>query len=636
MLRFVRFTVAGFLALVFLACQEAGPLLPALDSAAATPRVLTIAQGSLVKPGDAIPLALAPTADNMAKPDAMTVRLYALADTENTKILAEYIPSAAQLDSNAIPSFTLPKLVSGAYRLAYRLSRNGVFLKEESVIIFYNPEILLINNVFVYPGTVVPGGDGLLDLAATIPAGTKAWVRWSLGNEVLKTGLVENGRDRLRFTAKAQEGVYTYTVEVFPAQAPDGLPFTFRSPYAHDTQVVVSNKKTDAARLLDSTYLHHWSMAGTLDDSGRHDLPTDTIDFKATGERVLDISGEVLGYNLGSGHQLEADAALLGDLSREFLPSAFYMRFLPLDGGSSVLLSSRDSGTGSGFQLKVLAEGGVQAHFWGKSYDYTLSAPTVVSKGTPIELCLAVVRRDGKIQVLMEVNGALSASGAFDLPVSNLPVSKVLATGKTVLGGETPGHVLFAELAIFQIPDQPGINAFYVAMARRYGTALRFAHDFSAEKLLDGFVPVGDIRFSQGNLIMAAGSALQIPAFTLGKQAFQFEFSFAKISRDKNTTLTIESPGMKALVIGFDGTIHQGERYVTIPVMTINPLIASLVVSSEGLRLQSSEISFLVADYQSGQALTMHLDQTGSKVADLALVSLVGRETNLSSLNLEP
>lgn len=670
-----KFSLLPTLSLLVLlvACQDAGTLLPQLDTVSTRARVVSLVQGSIVKPGDTVPVNLVFSGEN-SPPDAVIIRLYASADTESRNLLDEYIPTAQQVADNKIPAYRPPKLRSGSYRLVFRLSRSGSLLREETVTFFYNPNSWNISNLASYPGTMSPGGDAILDLMADVPAEAGTWVRWSRGSEVLRTAVMEGNRDRLHFTVPDRDGIYTYTVEIFPEAPASGQSYSFRSPCARDTQIIVARGSAATSAGADSDYLHRWHFTGNFEDVGRDGSGTPA--FTVKGKRLFDFQNEVVGYRLGDGVLFSTTRQLLPDFRKEFVPFSIGLRFLALEDKDLVVFSSRSRDSGSGITISVASGGDLSARIWGSGFDTTVTSAKAIRPGLSSDCVLNVARLATGIQLVLEAGGAEAAFGFAPIQGSvpaasgspavstggnqaNSPVATarppaatpaasiapVSSTAPTVrpadnvieLGSSGSSPFILDELDVYQPSgsENAGWDAFYLSVKRRYNASVKFAHDFPNDLLPAGLTVQGDVRLSQGSLIMPAGSSLHLPDLANSGRAVKLDFRFSQVSRDANSFLQIASGGMPTVTVSLDGVVRQGERSAMIPAMPINPLSCSLVPGDEGWQLQSGEFVFPVTGYHNGNGFSASLVRNAKSAQPLALIWVTGREIDQAALGMD-
>ena len=179
------FALTCIILIAFSACQDPGLLLPSLDAGDSKSLVATLEPGSILKPGDLIPLAVAHNADANQNPDSMIVRLVDGTVALNPTLISEIKFNRAQLQAATLPGMAVPDLKIGIYKLIFLMYQGTNLLRQESVLFFVGQEKPVLTGIVVQPGTLMPGGDGILELLLDLPDGTDAWIRWNSGSTVI-------------------------------------------------------------------------------------------------------------------------------------------------------------------------------------------------------------------------------------------------------------------------------------------------------------------------------------------------------------------------------------------------------------------------------------------------------------------
>jgi hypothetical protein len=188
------------------------------------------------------------------------------------------------------------------------------------------------------------------------------------------------------------------------------------------------------------------------------------------------------------------------------------------------------------------------------------------------------------------------------------------------------------EFEVYQPVAAAAWDAFYLSMSRRFGNALRYAYDFVEEGLPAGLAAQGDVRVSQGSLIMPAGSSLYLPPVAAEEQTARLEFRFAQAVNDPHTWLQFDSQNMKPVTLGLDGVVRQDDRSAVIAALPVSPLSVTLVRGETGWELRSGEFVFKLRGSTSDKGLTVRLSRGDKGAKPLALVSVTGREADASTL----
>lgn len=604
-------------------CQDPGLLLPTLDSAQGKALVSAVSQGSILKPGDSIPLSIDHSALNGQNPDSIKVVLLDASTTINPTQFLNVNFNQRDLSSGTGPIVILPELQPDAYKLMFTSYSQSKILQVDSLLFFVEDAIPQLRGIVVQPGTLKPGSDGLLELLVDLPDTGDAWIRWSAGSSVLKTDMASSGGKRVVITAPTTEGIYSYQAEVFPLAPAHGQDYSFTSPYLVENRVVVSNKSSSSTVDIgpDSDFSHILHLQGNVLDSGWANTKGQ---FSLTGAHYFDSQNNALGYVLGAGSAILYNQALIPDFSHIFPALAVHFRLLPVATNSGMIYRSRTMDGSSGLEFSLTDKAELSVRIWSRDFDRELKVPSPLLLSNPADIQIVLSRNETALQLLLILNGETLAVTNIESIAAPEEIGVHYQAGKTEIGHPGGPRFLLDEFGVYQ-PARAVGDAYFLAMQYRYGKALSFAHAFASGVLPKGFKADGDVRVAGGNLIIPPGASVILPELDTIKHIVNIEITFAETSADHNSIVSLEADKMIAGVINLNGTISQGGRHSQIPGFSIEPMRFSLQATKTGYEIHFSNFQFGLTA-ASPQILTIRVANSVHGLASLELSSILGAE----------
>jgi hypothetical protein len=520
-------------------------------------QVTTVADGQVLTDGKGVPLTVAAQDPSKAKDLEMEVTL--------TSPTGQSVWHTRQ----AVPAVNEqlyvqpPSLPPGQYKMDLVIYSSGEATQKKSATFFVASGGWKIAGIKSYPPVITSSGKVLLTADLQYPSGADPWLRWSWKGKLIKKGLLSQGLGKVLWTAPADEGVYTITLEMFPVAPSADSDYSFSSSISLSTDVYVSTGSRTGAGDLGSadSYLTLLRLQGTLDDAG--------VGAKKAGRSTAAAIGapEIVSTETGFGYRLANGAGFsLGWLA------------LPVDSGGLHPFTASFGISFDSFspQNTILAASTTDGSFtFTISVDGTTHAPQAVLKasgGQPVTipwsgvglltgqrylLSLSIIPQGQTITALWFVNGELQSS--HTLPFASPAVSQ---DGTSVIGGPNGFTGVIDEFGVYFRDDQGRASpdpAQYLRVAqRRYGQSLVFAGGFEGIYLPAGMALEGKAAMIPGAVTLPADSALVLPSVKIGSGSVSFTVDLSADS-SRNATLRLAWAGDSSAPTDIPVTADGGE-----------------------------------------------------------------------------
>jgi hypothetical protein len=335
---FIRIVPAFFLIALVAGCSVEAILDPEGHKDKA--RVVTTEEGSVIAPADGLPVSL--EFDTMAKEaDRTGFFLKAVIRDAQERAVRSSSFGPGELDKAEPARIDVKDLKPGAYRASLTLTKAGVTVSERRLSFFVAAEQPKVIGTVVYPVSLRPRSGGLIQALFTASADAQPFIRWSMDGRILKEARAADGGELLPWTAPAQEGVYSLTMELFPFPPPGGKSFEFQSAQSFMTKLFVSQVYrplgNDFGPAEDYFSLLHFS-GDSVDFGSLQRGLREPVRAEPVGTPKLQLQQGVFGYLLdaGAGFRLVNPPWPVG------LPAAtplvFRLRLLPTEAAASRLL----------------------------------------------------------------------------------------------------------------------------------------------------------------------------------------------------------------------------------------------------------------------------------------------------------
>ena len=518
--------------LVLYSCSDTSIFLGNYNEPAGV-RVLTVPSGSVLVPGDEIPIRIERGAihGDESTPDHLVVQLLDLDGVVLAEDTIESVDHAVEL-----PSSFLPDLPDGIYQIAASYYDGEGLVSTDTVTFFISPQVMRITRVTAYPPALSPGASGLLRVTTTAPAGTDPYLAWYISGELQEAGYLSTGAAELEVSAPDLEGVYPVRVELYPFWSEKLEPGSVEPPVVYTSEIYVSDtpalSRTDLAP--EQNYLVLYHLSGDLRDTGARAEWFPDRDYSAVGEGdiALAVDDEIFGYQLDSGAGLLVPGAPIPSRDGVLTPFSISLRLEPAELGairSLVVISTvaGDAGTGGEETLSLLAgpDGRVGISLTGGDGIVWSQTPMLaVGVAEAITVSLEPVA-DG-MDVTFFAGGLGISTHRYPLSDPNSLISGDLITasegwsfldGVTRIGGNGGFAGIVDEFGVYFRDDrnQPSAHSdvYASAMRARFGDRLVYAEGFETSEVPDDLTVTGEVSVSRGQLVITEGSVVRFPDF---------------------------------------------------------------------------------------------------------------------------
>ena len=468
-------------------------------------QLTTISDGQVLTDGKGVPLTVSVSDPSKAKDLEMEV-------TISTPTNGSFYHTRQAVPAvNAQLYIQPPSLPPGQYRMDVVIYSSGEVSQKSSENFFVAAGNWKISGIKSFPPVIGSAGKVLLKADLQFPDGSDPWLRWSYKGKVIQKGLLSQGLGKILWTAPADEGVYTITLEMFPA-APADADYSFASSISLSTDVYVSTVTQSAAGDLGSadSYLSLLRLQGTLDDSGAGAKKLGKTSAALIGTPEIVSTENGFGYRLaaGSGFSLSWLALPVDGGSLQPFTVSFGINFDSFSTTNNILVASSSDGS---FTFTVSVDGTTHApqaviQAGGQSIAIPWSGVGLLT-GQRYLLSLSIVPRGQSAAALWFLNGDLVASRTVSLPSFS-----IRQDGTTVIGGLNGFSGVIDEFGVYSRdgngkPSADPGQLMRVA-AQKYGQNLIVASEFEGANLPSGLSTEGNAVLSPGSLALPPDSAL--------------------------------------------------------------------------------------------------------------------------------
>ena len=318
MKRFAAFSLLPLFALALLSCGGDGlSLFPRSDASE-----LTIAgpeDGAVYTSTQPLALQIG-TSDPAGHPDLEV--LVTLLDRAGLTVWEQRLTGPAP---NEDLGLQLPDLDAGRYQLTVTVFQDGEQVEQRTTTIFSTRERPRIAGIASFPPLITASSPVLL--SAEIAADTDPWLRWTWRGKTIAEGSASSGTAAVLWKAPADAGVYTVTLEIFPAAPPAGAGFSFRSPIAMSTDIYVSASGTAVRDELGpaASYLSLFHLQADFADAAAAARDLKRAGTPIGSPTVVPV-GEGFGYRLDSGDGFQVPWPMLPVVHRSPLRGFLHSR----------------------------------------------------------------------------------------------------------------------------------------------------------------------------------------------------------------------------------------------------------------------------------------------------------------------
>ena len=295
MKRFAAFSLLPLLALALLSCGGEGlSLFPRSEASE-----LTIAgpeDGAVYTSTQPLALQIG-TSDPAGHPD-LEVLVTLLSATGDTVWEQRFTGPAPNEDLGV----QLPDIPAGRYELEIVVREGGEQVERHTATIFSVRERPRITGITSFPPLITAASPVQLSADIAADTGSDPWLRWTWRGKTIAQGSASSGTTAVLWTAPADDGVYTVTLELFPAAPPEITGYSFRSSIAMSTDIYVSAAGAAARDELEpaSSYLSLFHLQADLVDAAAAARDLKRLAVPIGSPRIVPV-GDGFGYRLTGG-----------------------------------------------------------------------------------------------------------------------------------------------------------------------------------------------------------------------------------------------------------------------------------------------------------------------------------------------
>ena len=168
--------------------------------------IISLSSGGVIEKGETLTFQVI-SSDEEEKPDKLEINLYTIFGDRIGKLENTSFALNEDLSLNLFES-----LSTGEYTLEFILYLGSEVLCEEEITFFFTEEEFLILGIESFPPVIFPGATVLLTSTISIPDNADSFLRWTVDEEVITSGLVGDGVDKILWSVPEEEGVYTVLI----------------------------------------------------------------------------------------------------------------------------------------------------------------------------------------------------------------------------------------------------------------------------------------------------------------------------------------------------------------------------------------------------------------------------------------
>jgi hypothetical protein len=415
----------------------------------------------------------------------------------------------------------LPDLPPGQYRLEIVVLEAGAQVARRVATIFTVRERPRITGIASFPPLIIARSPVLLSADLADGEGTDPWLRWTWRGKTIAQGSASSGTTSVLWTAPADEGVYTVTLELFPAAPAAGTDFPFRSSIVMSTDIYVAAAGAAARDELGPaiSYLSLFHLRADLVDAAAaaRDLERTAVLIGSPG--IVPV-GDGFGYRLEDGAGFRASWPILPVADGFLEPFTLSVGIRPeqLSGADRILTTTTGDlalslrlGTDASPELAIGVSGAPETVV-------TSSAPSL-APGRRYLVSVSVEPRPDGLAVRWFIDGRQVSESVTGLV---LPVTG--SGGSAIIGGTTGFTAVIDELGVYYRDDagRPATDATLLrqALGRQYGDRLLLAEGFDGMFLPVGFTTTGKVALGAGRLALSPEAAVELPPLTVPAEGF--------------------------------------------------------------------------------------------------------------------
>lgn len=455
----------------------------------------------------------------------------------------------------------LPDLPPGQYRLEIVVLEAGAQVERRVATIFSVKERPRITGIASFPPLITARSPVLLSADLATGEGTDPWLRWTWRGKTIAQGSASSGTTSVLWMAPADEGVYTVTLELFPAAPVAGTDFPFRSSIVMSTDIYVAAAGAAAREELGpaASYLSLFHLRADLVDAAAAARDLERTAVPIGSPSVVPV-GDGFGYRLEDGAGFRAPWPIL-PVDDGFLgPFTLSVGIRPeqLTGADRILAATVGDLTLS-LRLGTDASPELAIGVPGTPETVVRSGAPSLAPGRRYLVSVSVEPRPDGLAARWFIDGRqVSESGAELVP------AVTGSDGSVTVGGVAGFTAVIDELGVYYRDDagRPATDPTLLrqALRRQYGDRLLLADGFDGMFLPAGFSTTGKAALGAGRLALSPAATVELPPIPLPAEGFALELDLeGESQRTADVSLSwagSAGPFLEAQVVAESGALR--------------------------------------------------------------------------------
>ena len=410
---------------------------------------------------------------------------------------------------------------TGLYSLEFKLSGKTDLLEKKIITFFYSRENFIINGIESLPPVIYPGTTVELKADLLIPEDSNPFLRWKENGKYLYSGLYSEGSAAILWTAPGDVGVYSITLEVFPAGPFNAADFPFNSDNSMRIELFVSKLNRSNVRNLnplESYYTLFQFNGDTKDAAGvikeTKNFTTRNIQAGFIGKPLLVYKEDDLGYRLDGNTGLQIPGSIFPVSGGKLQPFTLTIGIEPdrLEEQENIL-SYKSNDNSFEFRLFLDSKLFYNAYFRINKIEFT-SASLIKLDKQHFLLSLSVLPDAENAEVTWYYNGIYSNSVSNEIENKNIN-----STGVTIVGGKEGFSGIIYEIGVYY-KDNSGKNnidrdLFRSIVKQKYPDTFLFADSFDNPTLPAEYRISGEYVQKASLMQLFSHTAFTLPAVSL-------------------------------------------------------------------------------------------------------------------------
>ena len=445
-------------------------------------------------------------------PAQLDINLYT---PEGDKVAAQTIMRPGSDEDLALD---FPDLEPGQFEIEFILYGQDAILAETRQTFFLVEGIYEIVGIESFTPVIFPESTVLLKAELSVPEGADPYIRWKQNNESIYTGSLSEGMDEIFWSAPIDEGVYSLSVELFPAAPSGERDFGFTSSVLMNTELYVSSERSNSEKDLGprESYYSLYNLNDHLIDVGAGIGKSGGNDSEVFGE-ILPVSSQgILGYRLSGESGFRIPRFIFPSVYGDLSPFTLSLGLRPNELNEGIQIVHASAGDGA-FSLTIFLNDNLSPTVLIETGSEQILVPSEIEWDIGVRYLLSlsilpVPDRPG-IVVTWLLDGAAVSTSTHTMSLTGLE-----GAGETIIGAEESGFVgVLDEIGVFykNAEGKPSIDSeiFTTGMQQKFGQRLIFAEGFDGQNLPDDLLVIGEAELESGFLKLPPSGEIILPVY---------------------------------------------------------------------------------------------------------------------------